>query len=189
MISLVKEGCLKMDLAEAFRCHKNKIVELWVDYTLSTYKSSKFFRREGNRFANPVGGETKEALEALFLLLASNADPGEFTAPLEHLMRIRAIQEFAPSQAVSPIHAVKHITRDILVADKKRCHLVSELYDFEFAVDMAVLAAFDIYMECREQLYSIRLEELRSGRDKLTDSKCPSRLLQNTVKKSLDSEE
>jgi hypothetical protein len=171
-----------MDLAEAFRNYREKIVGQWVDYTLSTYKSSTFFRKEGDKFANPIGGVTKEALDALFLLLAKNTEPETFVAPLEKIMCIRAIQDFAPSQAVSPIHAVKHITRDVLAKDKERCHLIEELYDFEFAVDMAVLAAFDIYMECRERLYSVRIAEIQSGRNVLTDSKCPSVLLRDMEK-------
>ena len=178
-----------MDLAEAFRNHHKKIVEQWIDYTLSTYKSSKFFHKEGDKFANPVGGVIKEALDALFLLLAKNAKPEEFVAPIQKIIRVRAIQDFAPSQAVSPIHAVKHITRDILSADKERSHLVNELYDFEFAVDMAVLAAFDLYMADRERLFNVRLQEIRSGRNIYTDSKCPSRLLQDTIQKSNKTEE
>ena len=178
-----------MDLAEAFRNHRNKIVGQWVDYTLSTYSSSNFFRKEGDQFANPIGGVIREALDALFLLLAKNAEPEEFVAPIQRIIRIRAIQDFAPSQAVSPIHAVKHITREILAADKERSHLVDELYDFEFAVDLAVLAAFDLYMEDRERLYNVRLQEMRSGRDVITDSKCPSRMLQDTIQKSNETEE
>lgn len=174
-----------MDLAEAFRNYKKKIVTQWVDYTLSTYKSSKFFRKEGDRFANPVGGVTKEALEALFLLLVKNAEPEQMVEPLNKIMSLRAIQDFAPSQAVSPIHAVKHITRDILAADKERCHLVKDLYDFEFAVDMAVLAAFDLYVQCRERLYRVRIDEIKSGRNILTDSKCPSSLLKDITQEKV----
>lgn len=166
-----------MDLAEAFRNYRKKIVEQWVDYTLSTYKSSSFFKKEGDKFANPIGGNIREALDTLFLSLSKGAEPETLVGPLEKIMQIRAVQDFAPSQAVSPIHAVKHITRDILAKDKERRELVSELYDFEFAVDMAVLCAFDIYMECRERLYSVRMEEVKSGRHIVTDSKCPSALL------------
>lgn len=178
-----------MELAEAFRNYRSKIVGQWVEYTLSTYKSSNFFHKEGNKFANPVGGVIKEALDALFLLLAKNADPDEFVVPIQEIMRIRAIQDFAPSQAVSPIHAVKHITREVLSADKELSHLVNELYDFEFAVDLAVLAAFDLYMEDRERLYNVRLQEIRSGRNIYTDSKCPSRMLKDTIQKSNKTEE
>jgi hypothetical protein len=100
-------------------------------------------------------------------------------------MRIRAIQEFAASVAVGPIHAVKHITREILSKDKESSHLVQDLYDFEFAVDLAVLAAFDLYMQCRERLYQVRIQEIKTGNFILTDSKCPSNLLKIDIQESI----
>ncbi|MBW6521069.1 MAG: RsbRD N-terminal domain-containing protein [Desulfoarculaceae bacterium] len=174
-----------MKLDEAFRNHREKIVDRWVDYTLSTYESSSFFKKEKDKFANPVGGNIREALNVLFGLLARNADPKEFVAPLEQVMRIRSIQEFAASVAVGPIHAVKHITREILEKDKERRHLVQELYDFEFAVDLAVLAAFDLYMQCRERLYQVRIQEIKTGSYILTDSRCPSSLPKNNLQEPL----
>ncbi len=172
------------DLAEALRFYKDKAVEQWIDYTLSTYASSTFFRKEGDKFANPVGGTIRDALKTLFELIQKGRDSKEFVAPLDAIMRIRAVQEFSPSQAVSPIHAIKHILRDLLAADKERQQFVSELYDIEFAIDVAVLAAFDIYMECREKLYEVRIAEIKSGRNILTDSKCPSTLLNDNLQES-----
>jgi hypothetical protein len=166
-----------MDLAEGFRNHKEKIVSKWVEYTLSTYSSSGFFIKESDKFANPVGGNIREALGTLFSLLIKGADSEECLAPLEQILSIRSVQEFTPSQAVAPLNAVKHIVREVFTADKERKQLVEELYDFEFAVDLVVLAAFDIYMHYRERLYKVRLEEIRSGSHILTDSKCPSNLL------------
>ena len=166
-----------MDLAEGFRNHREKIVNKWVEYTLSTYISSGFFLKEHDKFANPVGGNIREALGRLFLLLCKGADPKEFVPSLEQIMSIRSVQEFSPSQAVAPLNAVKHITREVFAADKERCQLVNELYDFEFAVDLAVLAAFDIYMQFRERLYQVRINEIKSGSHILTDSRCPSRML------------
>ncbi|MEN8188955.1 MAG: RsbRD N-terminal domain-containing protein [Thermodesulfobacteriota bacterium] len=170
-----------MDLAEAFRNHREKIVNKWVEYTLSTYESSSFFKRERDKFANPVGGNTREALNTLFGLLAKGAETEELLAPLEQVILIRSIQDMAPSVAVGVIHAVKHITREVLGKDKERAHLVAELYDFEFAVDLAVLAAFDLYMQCRERLYQVRIKEIKTGTHILTESKCPSSLLKDTV--------
>lgn len=172
-----------MDLAEGFRNHKEKIIDKWVEYALSTYLSSGFFVRERDKFANPVGGNIREALNRLFPLLVAGADAKTYTSPLEQIMSIRSVQEFSPAQAVAPINAVKHITRDVFAADKERRHLVNELYDFEFAVDLALLAAFDIYMQFRERLYQVRIAEIKSGRHILTDSKCPSQLLSgNNIK-------
>jgi hypothetical protein len=175
-----------MDLGEALENHREKIVKKWVEYTLSTYASSAFFLKETDGFANPVGGNIRQALEKLFVLLAGKADAKEFVAPLEQIMRIRCVQEFTPSQAVAPVHAVKHITREILAADKQHRELTNDLYDFEFAVDLAVLAAFDIYMQCRERLYQVRIREIKSGAHILTDSKCPTALLRNIRKDSTE---
>ena len=166
-----------MDLAEGFRNHKEKIIDKWVEYTLSTYLSSGFFVKERDKFANPVGGNIREALNILFPLLVAGADSKTYIPPLEQIMSIRSVQEFTPSQAVAPINAVKHITREVFAGDKERKHLVGELYDFEFAVDLALLVAFDIYMQFRERLYQVRIAEIKSGRHILTDSKCPSKLL------------
>ncbi len=174
-----------MDLAEGFRNHSEKIIDKWVEYALSTYISSGFFVKERDQFANPVGGNIREALNRLFPLLVRGSDPKEFIAPLEQIMSIRSVQEFSPSQAVAPLNAVKHITREVFAADKERKHLVHELYDFEFAVDLAVLNAFDIYMQFRERLYQVRIAEIKSGRHILTDSRCPSKLLPENDKKVL----
>jgi len=166
-----------MDLAEAFRNYREKIVDKWVDYTLSTYISSDFFKRERDQFANPIGASVREALDSLFTMISKGAEPSDFRVPVEKLMKVRAVQEFTPAQAVAPLNAVKHITREVLAADKERAVFVKDLYDFEFRVDLAVLAAFDIYMESRERLYKVRIAEIKSGSHILTDSKCPSKLL------------
>jgi hypothetical protein len=172
-----------MDLAEAFRNYKDKIVDRWVEYTLATYQSSDFFIKQRDIFANPVGGNIREALKKLFPLLVKGADVQEMVPLLEQIMKIRSIQEFSPSQAIAPLNAVKHITREIFAADKERRHLVSDLYDFEFATDLAVLAAFDIYVQCRERLYQTRIREIKSGTHILTDSKCPSKVMEEGIEK------
>jgi len=172
-----------MDLSEGFRFHGDKIVSRWVEYLLSTYKSSGFFIKEKDKFANPVGGNFREGLQELFLLLVRGADPEEFIPPLEQIISIRAVQEFTPAQAVSPLNAVKHIVREAFAADKERKHLIGELYDFEFSVDLAVIAAFDIYMRYRERLYQVRIAEIKSGNHILTDSKCPSGMLHGENRK------
>lgn len=177
-----------MDLAEGFRNHREKIVNKWVEYTLSTYASPGFFTREKDKFANPVGGNVREALEKMFLLLEKGAESKEHQPYLDQLISIRAVQEFTPAQAVAPLNAVKHITREVFLADKERAHLVSELYDFEFAVDLVVLAAFDTYMRFRERIYEVRMAEVKSGSHILTDSRCPSNMLAETDIKDLTKE-
>ena len=168
-----------MTLEEALHNNRYKIVDKWVEYTLATYQASEFFIKEKDSFANPVGGTIRDSFKKLFSLLAKNEDTASFREPLSRIMHLRSVQEFSPSQAVAPLNAVKHITRDVLASDKETKPLVDQLYDFEFSVDLAVLAAFDLYVECREKIYKIRVDEIRSGKQILTDSACPSKALKN----------
>jgi len=166
-------------LEEALHNNRYKIVDKWVKFTLATYKASDFFIKEKDSFANPVGGTIRDALKKIFTLLSAGEDAELIKEPLSLIMHLRSVQEFSPSQAVAPLNAVKHITRDILAADKDTKELVDQLYDFEFRVDLAVLAAFDLYVQCREKIYQIRVDEIRSGKHVLTDSACPSKALNN----------
>jgi len=173
-----RKGC-GMTLEEALHNNRYKIVDKWVEYTLSTYQASDFFRKEKDSFANPIGGTIRDSLKKIFSMLAKNEDASSFREPLSRIMHLRSVQEFTPSQAVAPLNAVKHITRDVLASDKETKALVADLYDFEFSVDLALLAAFDLYVECREKIYKIRVDEIRSGKQILTDSACPSKALDN----------
>jgi hypothetical protein len=167
----------KLDLAEALRCHQEKIVERWMKYTLSSYQSLDFFLRARDPFANPIGGALRQAFDQLLPLLAKKPERKEFSGILRHIVQIRAVQNLSPSQALAPLYAVKHIVREALSADKERAALAANLYDFDFAVDIAMLAAFDLYMEARERLYATRLAEFKSGRHTLTDGGCPGKAL------------
>lgn len=171
-----------MDLQEALWNYRENIVNKWVDYTLSTYISSEFFKKEKDKFANPTGGLVRDALSSLFLLLREQKEDTDYKKAVEPLLLLRSIQEFLPSQAVAPINAVKHITREVLEKDKETKELVNQLYDFDFAVDLAMLAAFDQYMASRERLYQVRMDEIKTGNNVLTDSKCPSAMLKDISK-------
>lgn len=172
-----------MKLFEVLKNKKKEILSIWVDRTLDSYTSSGFFKRAADRFANPVGANIREGLGKLYDLLLNKVDQQEMAKPLDQVIRIRAVQEFTPAQAVAPILELKWVVKQVLSSDKKTRHLLPELDSFDCDVDRAALAAFDIYVECREQLYKNRVNELKSGRHVLTDSACASTLVQENQQK------
>jgi len=165
-----------MQLIEALKKKKKEVLSTWVDRTLDSYVSSGFFKRAQDKFANPVGANIREGLSKLYDLLLSRADQKEMMEPLDQVIRIRAVQEFTPAQAVAPILELKWVVKQVFTADKELHPLLTELDSFDCDVDRAALAAFDIYTACREQLYQNRISELKSGRYILTDSGCASAL-------------
>ena len=171
-----------MKLSEALQEKKKKILSIWIDRTLDSYSSSDFFKRSHDQIANPIGANIRDGLTTVLELLLQEAKTEEFTSALDQVIRIRAIQEFTPSQAVVPFLELKWVVRQVLADDKNTSSLIQDLATLDCNIDRIALAAFDIYTTCREQLYQVRIQELKSGSHILTDTPCSSSLLRERKK-------
>ncbi len=166
-----------MNLTEALAHKKKEVLDLWIGRTLDSYVSPGFFKKSKDQFANPVGVNIANGLTALYELLQNNAEPEAYLKPLDQVVRIRAVQEFTPSQAMSPFLELKWVVKQVFSGDKEMQSLLPMLDTFDCEIDKIALAAFDIYTDCKEQVYRNRIRELKSGSYILTDSGCPSTLL------------
>ena len=166
---------------------KKKIVQNWTDQVLDSYGSPEFFKKQKNRFANPIGATVSEGLQEIYAILAEEKELGLIAKPLENIIKIRAVQDFTPSQSVSFVYLLKKIVRQELAKDKKSSAGQESLAELDGRVDQVALMAFDFYMECRERLNQIRTNEVLSGRHTLTDgTKCVSAMLKKNQIKSTD---
>ena len=169
-----------MNLSETLQEKKKQIQSIWIDRTLDSYTSPGFFKKSVDAIANPIGANIRDGISSLLDLILQDADIESYTKPLDQIVRIRAVQDFSPSQAVVPFLELKWIVRQVLNDSNKTKHLVHELAELDCKIDRLALAAFDKYMECREQLYKVRISELKSGRHILSDSPCPSSQVEKT---------
>jgi hypothetical protein len=170
---------MDMEIEQSLAEKKVIIVEKWMGQFLETYESSSFFKKHKDPFANPIGSTVEHAFYKLFAVLHDGKDLEAAHKPLEDVVKIRAVQDFTPSQAVSFMVHLKTIIRDTLKKEGEQ-ELIAELTAIEDKIDSMALMAFDIYMECRERLFKIRLNELNSGRYIITENaRCPSSLAKN----------
>ncbi len=167
-----------MELTEALSIKKKEILSLWIERTLDSYTAPGFFKSSKDPFANPVGVNIAGGLTALFELLLTNAEPSAYRVPLDQVVRIRAVQEFTPSQAMAPFLELKWVIKQVFSNHKDTQLLMGMLETLDCEIDRMTLNAFDIFSECREQLYRNRIRELKSGSSILTDAACPSKLVQ-----------
>ncbi|RUM33618.1 MAG: hypothetical protein DSY58_08945 [Desulfobulbus sp.] len=170
-----------MHLSEALKQKRDKILSVWIERTLDSYISSGFFKQSKDRFANPVGANIKEGLSCLFTALLKGVEPKEYAESLDQVIRIRAVQDFTPAQAVAPILELKWVVKQVFSADKECRPLLAELDSFDCDVDRAALVAFDLYMESRDRLHKARIRELKSGSYILTDSACASAVVRQNL--------
>ncbi len=151
-------------LRELLIKRKSAIVDKWVQRILCYYPAEglKFFASQKDRFANPVGYTINVTAGAVFDKLTGDIDPRVTETLLKDVVRIRAVQEFSPSQALRFVFDLKDIVRDEIDKDPGGSIAVSELVEFESRVDGLALTAFDSYMEAREKLFRIRLDEVKA---------------------------
>lgn len=135
---------------------------------LETYPSdtSNFLKKQKNCFANPVGYNISQGINGIFDELLNEADTDKVSPFLDNIIRIKAVQDFFPSQAMSFIFLLKKAIRESLgnnLGNKIHgTHISEELLLFESTIDDLALLSFDIYMKCREKVYELKANEARN---------------------------
>ncbi len=154
-----------MNLKQHLIEHRSAIQKKWFDAIAESYPSetSSFLKKQKAQFTNPVGYTLAEGLEHLFGALVKEMLPEDVKLFLDSIVRIRAIQEFTASEAVSFIFRLKPVIRQELGPDiLNQEGIAEELAAFEFAIDDLALFAFDLYMKCREKIYELKANEARN---------------------------
>jgi hypothetical protein len=139
------------------------IAERWLADALAAYPadSAAAFRREKDPFANPVGHALRVGTRAAVEALLEGREAEEICAHLGEILKMRAVQEFPPSQAISFVFLLKEALRAELATEGEGAALCSELAELERRIDRVVLGAFDVYMGHRARVYELRLNEVK----------------------------
>jgi len=153
-----------MRLENILEQKKALVLKKWFELIVQTYPSdtSNFLKAQKDPFSNPVGKTFSRGTEALLDLLLKGWDGETAASFLDPIIRIRAIQDFTPAQAVSFIFSLKQVVREILSKETKDGRFLNELPLFESRIDELGLMAFNIYMECREKIYQLKANEMRN---------------------------
>lgn len=163
---------------------KKEILDKWESNILSTFEPDAFriFKKQKDQFANPIGHKVRIGLNELFDVLCDTSDEGVLTPDLEELMKLRAVQEFSASDAVSFVFNLKEVVRKELKKGDV-ASFYNEWLAFDARIDAAALVIFDMFMRNREQIHQVRLNEFKTGRDSYTQGACPSAFLRRDKEK------
>ncbi len=115
------------------------------------HKLPEFLGKDSNRFDNPIGAITHETIEDVFNLFLEDFTQESLEETLDPVVRIRAVQSFSASEAVSFVFALKRIAESII--DEKL------LREFDKLVDQIALAAFNRFLKCREEIFLLKALE------------------------------
>ncbi len=146
---------LENEIAE----HRDEILERWIERVIEGYpeETARFLRSKSDRFANPVGAGLREGLTELLDGILRGDEPDQLASALDLVIRVRAVQQFAPSAAVGFVLDLKHLLREVTGVEA-----ADALDALDHRIDRLGLCAFDVYMSCREQMWMIRAKEIRN---------------------------
>jgi len=131
-------------------------VEQWFAQTVESYPrlTAQFLASERDRFRNPVGHSLRRSLAVLLGEILGNMDAESIDPALDGIVRIRAVQDLRPSEAVGFVFLLRSI---LLASNPPRPAMI------EARIDQLALMAFDHYTSCREQLAQARANEQKRG--------------------------
>ena len=152
-----------MGLSDLLREHQSAIARRWQEDVLRTYSEEAVvaFGRERDRFANPVGHRVREAADAVVQDLLDERDPDTMVRHFAEVIRIRAVQQFTAAEAVGFVLRLKDIIRAELGPPNEHPAAAAAWDDLDRRIDRLALSAFDVYTRCREEVYELRMNEVK----------------------------
>jgi len=145
---------------------KSKIIKKWRNAIIESYPedSQGFLKREKSQFANPVGLTISTEIETLYDEIIRGDNTEKISSCLDSIIRIRAVQDFKPSQAVAFVLQLKQIIKEELGSG-----LADEMRTLDNRIDEVTLLAFDVYSACRQKISDIRVNEVKNQVGKLLE--------------------
>jgi hypothetical protein len=142
--------------------NKESILQDWFELTINTYgpEMVRFLRKEKNQFSNPVRNTIITSLDRIYDGIVDGNSVDEHHG-LEEIIKVRAVQDFSPSDALSFLFDLKKIIRTTYTKSEQKPETLEELVDFDQRFDIVLKRAFDIYNNCRQKIQEIKMAEIK----------------------------
>ena len=153
-----------MKLVNLLEQKKSQIVARWITLLFDSYppETAVFLKKEKDKFDNPIGYGISRGLTGLFETLVQEMETEQILAALDEIIRIRALQNCYPSQALAFIFLLKNVVREELAEELEKQDLTEELQELDSRIDGLSLLGFDVYTRRREKLQDMRINEVKN---------------------------
>lgn len=158
-----------MDLIQRLTQDRDRLVDRWAELILETYppETQEVWRKQSDRFANPVGAAINDSARDLFDAFLQWDDAECVAEALDQLVRIRTVQNFKPSQALCFVYLLKKVLRETYMKKLAQCDGLEELMGLETRIDTMGLIALDLYTQAREKIFQMRVNEVKRAQHNL----------------------
>ena len=111
-----------MGLQDKIKQNKKAISERCFNLIAGTYPpaTSQLLKREKDKFLNPVGYTIQNEMETIFDELTGEMNSNKLHTALENIIKIRAVQDFSPSEAIGFVFLLKEAVRETVRSRERR---------------------------------------------------------------------
>jgi len=156
-----------MDITAVIAKHKNDIIKKWHLAIIETYpnQSRKHFLGNKNKFSNPVGYTIENSLPAIVEAVINKSLTDEAKKSLDDIIKIRAVQDFKPADALNFVFGLRAI-------------IISEIFDdidfkdflkLEKIFHLIVEYAINSYVNDKERIFEIKANEQLKTFEKMVE--------------------
>ncbi|MCL1985251.1 MAG: RsbRD N-terminal domain-containing protein [Betaproteobacteria bacterium] len=146
------------------RSEQEQILAEWNEAVFATYPLSTagFARTKEDQFRNPGGHAVHLALEETYKAVSGQASSEELLrSSLEMFVKLRAVQDFTPIQALGVIYLLKPLLRERILPACLQNGLLDDYLEAESRLDTAALLACDIYVASKKRVLEERIGEIK----------------------------
>ena len=153
------DGSGGIKLEEWLAAHGEELRRAWLEATAARYGDvfRHFVRRQPDPFANPSGAILREGTGRLLTALAEPADAAVLREVLMPMIRLKAVQDVPPSEALAFVPLLK----ELVPADGADAPSPAARAELARRLDALLLVAFDVFVECRQTVYQLRVHEMQ----------------------------
>jgi hypothetical protein len=145
-----------MALTTVSAAARDRFLAEWLACTLGTYpeQTARVLREERDPFRNPIGHTLATSLAGLTAELFGGFDRARVTAWLDAVIRLRAVQDFSPADAVGFVALARRAADGVVETGGPGVE-PGALDALGTRIDDMVLIAADLLDRCREEIHAI----------------------------------
>lgn len=152
-----------MKFGDLLDARLDTIVDRWGDAVLSAYPpdSAAIFREQKDPFANPLGASVRKGTRGVLGAMLNNMDQEGLRSHLDEIIRIRAVQQMTPAEALAFVFSLRSIVREVVPEAEADPRYRGDLAEMDRKIDEVALSAFEIYAARREEVSDLRINEVK----------------------------
>jgi len=160
-----------MDILNYLKENSSEMIAKWQKAIIDTYPkdAGRFLSINKSQFGNPIGFSLQNDLPKIYNELIGDMNTDILNSSIEAIIKIRAVQDFTPTEASGFINLLKIIIISETKAMMTDKAFADSYFDFDNRITQIIGIAFEKYLEMKLKLSEIQIREVKSRNERMME--------------------